>query len=1044
MGDIAPEQYTGLSAGREEVAEVEHRLGLSILREGADFLPDIVTDDEARCDVRKVLFAAGAVALKNGVSMADIKEDSAYEIIGWLQSQTNIANNLLAAGFGRQAQAAETNEQVAPRERFQGKLMSGMHEHAQTLPLSYLRAVQQGENPPLSDNLLVVAPTGTGKTVMEAKLLRDAGVGNGNTRGMVVVADQSLHRQYLGETGDNTFRHWLGEDTEISSYWQYHKQAGGKLQIITKQSVEAAIEAGALNTQDIDIAVVDEGHVGLEPKLMQQLNQFARVYYFTATPAYDVRRDLRQLFRHIEIGNITDCIYEGIVNDTEVYTFRASGKEEIQALAARLAYNETKEGRQVVVYCRPGDAALQAKEVAQRINRAQIADGHPGGDIAARISGYESNSQKILKAYEAGEIRVLTTVGMLGQGYNGNINTAIIIGPNSSLLQLVQRIGRAVRPNHEYRTRLIEIIPAEVEQTVTIWNALGLDEIKQGQVLESKKGVWNPVMEGFEERNADKLLDTLEASVKTALLPEQPIGRICLSRENMTVIDEGYIPVSQLMSATGASERKIRAVLDKEGYHYIGLWTPGEEGTNLYERWYEPAAAEYFHEHPLPPGWKDGEMTLPDLADLHDVSIDTVERIGKKIGISPVMRTGKNHRSSLYFTADAALAIGEAIAGIPEAAATDISVGALKQELGKKFVIRCLKNPDRFGEPVYKRRFAGHGIKGFDYHLTENQASAMRLASDQALATDDDIALLEIAALAGISKSSIFKNLTPEEKEEVEPLRATPTSRHGHYMPRAMGLRVAERLMVKTLPVHLVPHKMVLARVDTNPSNLRQVLRQEMARSDSEIIFINLGGTSAATACMPWNLLKRLEEHYGLREGAEPIDYARIAHKEGEVTSEQWKYSTSILKQYIDSSKLAAAPEFIWQEASAVADKLNCTMGALSVLVVLAGKNEQDMQRHPSGETILHAEFVRRLRVVRNRPYSQHENWVGSEDMTRKNDFIQDEIREVLQTVRIDPEARRLGLNSNGKLDICFAKHAVQMILQSARMNRHKKQQKKT
>lgn len=1015
-----------------DVFEIEQRLGLRILEgEDASFMADhIIEGEEERMDVRKVLFAAGSMALQAGATVADIQNDPAFRTIRWLQSQTRVAHNLTAAGFGQQPLGLSRQDR---REHFQGRLMHGIYQHTQTLPVSYMNAIQEGEDVRTSDNLLVVAPTGTGKTVVEAKLLHDAGIGLHGMRGLVVVPDQALHRQYRGVTGDDTFRRWLGKDVKISAYWQYDKQQGGDMQIITKQSLEAAVEANVLDASNIDMVVVDEGHIGLEPKLMQRLNDFARVYYFTATPAYSLNRDLRNFFRHVEVGTITDCIYEGIVNDVELYTFRAKTRQEAEALAAQLAFDDIKLGRQAVVYCQPGGRAKQAKDVAGLINDLHAKDS--GADaqdippIARRVSGYDNQNEGVIKQYEGGDLNAITTVGMMGQGYNGNINTAIILGPKTSTLQLVQRIGRALRPNDQFRTRLIEILYGN-KDTITIWNALGLDEIEQGRILSVRDSGELEIGIDKTERNEEPLISRMSQDMREALAPNQPVSKIEMSKsayEAMVAIEEGFVSAAGLAQEGGVAVGRVHAVLDKEGFHYVGVWTPDEEGTNKYERWYEPSAVAYLAENPIPSDFRDGEQTIYGIMEANDVSKDTVELVIKKLGIVPVERIGRNNKRSSYYTPEDAQRIGESIKAVPLADESDVTVGTLKVELGEKFILRCFNDPEQFGAPTYKRRFPGHGFKGFDYHLTLAEATAIRKAFAEAQATDADISFLEIAALAGVVSAVIDKGVTDEERKQVTLKRATPTSRHGYHLPREVGLKVAERYMIRPLPAHLVPLKVAFVRVPISDYLIRKAAKAEIQKPDSGIEVINLGGTNVPSTCVPWAFLQKLEQQYGLKEEAEAIDYARVAPN-ANVTFEQWRYSTYIQGKYIDTAKLSMPPAKQWQRDIDVARALRCTQEALRVLAVLAGVTEE----HIAAEgTLFHAEFIRRLEVVRNRQYVRHEDWRSLNRAFAGSEFSSEEVRQAaLHLAGIGPDDRRLGLDSDGILDVCYKHAAIKRIQQ--------------
>ncbi len=1032
----------GAAAGTAGLAQVEALLKCEILPAEAAFLPDVVVDDEARCDVRKALLTAGDLALRTAVNLADPEEPLA-RTISWLRSQTKIANNLHRAGFGLQASVTSEAADGDARDRFQGRIMAGMYEHAQTLPKSYLETMESGNAElRLKDNLLVIAPTGVGKTVMLARFLRAAGVGTKDTQGLVVVPGQELQRQFKGDTGDDTFRRWLGPEADIAAYWQHDKQTEGALKLVTKQSLEKAIAQKAFAAGDIGVAVVDEGHVGLEPKLMHLMNNFARVYYFTATPAYGVDRDLRKMFRHIDVGTITDCIYEGIVNDAELYSFYAADQEEAQAFAAGLAYEDAKNGRRVLVYCRPGEKAKQAEAVAAMVNAAHVQGGADDGTtLAARLSTYEANNNDILARFEDGELSVLTTVNMLSQGYNGNINTIIVIGPNASALQLAQRIGRGLRLNAQYRTRIIEINVPHSEETVTIWGAFGLDDVQQGQVLEPKTDALRLEFEG--SRIAEPpLLEALPERLRAALVPNQSVRQMTLGRqafERAVALEEGFIAASALAAYYSSPLSHVQRVLDDEGFRSIGIWAPYKDDTANYDRWYEPAAEAYLDENPPASLWQEGEKTLTDLMKMHDVSKDMMALLLTKLELEPEPRIGKNRRETGYYSPASVAAVGEAIAAIPQALATDVTVGTMRQELGEKFVVQCLKDKERY-EPEYKRRFAGHGIKGFDLHFTDEQVVMMRLAFEEALATDADISYKEIAELAGVNDSTVLRARTQEERDMETLKRAHRLARPGGHLPREKGLEIVERLRVRPLPVHFATLRMAELRTEAKPTTIAAAIKRRLKQPDHGIEFINLGGTNAASTCMPWAMLRELEERYGLRSGVEPIDYAQVATSDGEaLTHEQWQYSTAVQRQYYDDKKISLEPALMWTPVEAASRQLRCTFRALAALIVLADKaSRENMQRKPDGSVLIGAQLLRQLHILRARPYSVDIDWTPHDDLLTKAGLSEDEIKAAQTSGMVPATYRRLGLNDRGELDICYSVPAVREMRRSS--NRARRQ----
>ena len=1030
----------------EEIAELSERLNLRVLPEGGELLPNSYEDEEARCDVRKVLLAAGRLALENSSELAH-PESPLNTALSWLQGQVDVANNLRRTQFG-----ADHHVDDSARGRFQGKNFTRINDHAQTLPAAYLRAVEAGNLQRPTDDLLVVAPTGTGKTYMQAQLLRHAGVGtvpqSGMSRSMravLVVSDQALLRQYYSQEGENTFRHWLGREVDVSSFWQYDKNVQGDVVLLSRQSVEKALDKGGLNPRDVDLVVVDEGHHGLEPKMITRLNEFTRVYYFTATPAYNLRRDLRRNFRHIEISTLTDCIYEGILNSAELYTFKADTTAEGLALAAQLADNDLKEGRQAIVFCPRGDKAASAAQVAELINRLHAQRTGDHDQVASRVSDYEADASAIISRFTDGSLRALTAVNMLSEGYDGPVDTLILAGLSSSLLQTAQRIGRALRPG-AFRTRLIEIVLPnnDGKERISIWDAMGFDEVRQGFVIARREYERGTSLIKPSSEEDSEWVARLPQNLKTSLVENQPVRTMKLPAEELEgerMAAEGYAAAQALAGRHGVTLRVMQEYLDRHGFAFVGVWTP-IEGTRLYERWYEPKAVAFLEERPIPRPSESGEMTASDLVQLFGMSLEAVYAMADKAGLTFVERRwGKMNRTARYYPPEEVEKFKKYFDSIPMAAETDRTLGAVTNELGEKFVLRWIK--DRLLEPQYKRRNPVHGIKGFDLHITQEQSEALHEAFEQALATEDEISYVEMGALTGISPVLVIRALTPDEKAQAQLKRAHPKARPGYHLPRKVGLGVVERLAIRPLPAHLVPLTMAYERIDVKKGTIYAQLKRIEQRSP-ELFQLVRFSQAGVTTCFPWSVLEELESRYALKKGVERIDYRRIATDKN-TTSMQWRYSTDLQSRYVpgDSLVLSENPEHVWHEAGGVAVQYNCSPAALAVTARLVGVTEDQVQRPSPTTILLHVELLPRIESFLELVPTMPQAWISLGALAHSTHLNPNQLQALAADMGITVRQRKLGRLPHEPIDICFAPDAAKRIVDAAQRLRRDHSAKK-
>lgn len=864
----------------EQLQNAQQKIGVSIFPNNAE-VRSFTNPEQGRIDIRQ--FAVEVAA--KGLSSAAQRRV--------LQRQLAIANNALGASV-----ASPTDSST--RNRFQGKVMKTLLAQLQTLP----------EADPLmrdgTDGLLTVAPTGSGKTVLEATLLRSAGIGRQVTssderlRALLVVPDQSLMRQYLGQVGDDTFRRFLGDDPSIGAFWQYDKDTTSDITLTTTMSLPRAIESGAILPEEYDIAILDEAHRGLSPKMIKRLGQLGtRLFCFTATPSYDNRRDLRQLFPHIEVGSLRSFVEEGILNAVELHTFQAPSEDvDLLGMAAQLANHYLSEGRRTVVYCQPGEQSLQARTLSAIINSIR------NEEVAATVSSYNTTKQnmQILDDFDHGNIRLLATTAMLREGWNAKVDAVITVGAVSSMLDLTQKIGRAMRPGDKH-TIVSEILPPAKrgQKMCSVWSVFGMEQIEEGLTI-SLTGQTSG--RGASPSRPQATTVDLPENLQDFLVVNLPVRSATLSAEDIEryAIPEGYVSAVELIGDANVPETWLYALLDKQRIHYVGV--PRGDGDRSHDRWYAPEAARYLQENPLPELAQAEEFTLHRMHVQFGISEGSLKLIIQELEIQPIKKVtpGSNKLRAVYSAEQVGRVERYINENIPVAEENDITLGGLGDELGNYMFVRDYVVNNAIDVPR-KRRHASYGAIGIARHLSFEQAEEIRqlYKGRKFYDPDEHISFAEIGELTNTQLHAVKRKLTDEERALIEERKVPYVKKPVHCLPRDVGMRVLERLVTARGQVepHLMPHAVILSRIAKTPATINRWL---VANNFPHKI-VETGAVQGAIRCYPWEALRRAQEVLPVHLDAVEIDFSALAADEYAPLA-NIHYSQSIQEMYIPKDLL--------------------------------------------------------------------------------------------------------------------------------------------
>jgi superfamily II DNA or RNA helicase len=315
-------------------------------------------------------------------------------------------------------------------------------------------AVKRGVKRPL-----VVAPTGSGKTVMFCYTVgRSAKAGK---RSVILV-----HRQELLEQTSKT----------LTTFGISHGLIAAGCRPDPFQCVQVAMVATLKNRmatiQKPDLIVVDEAHHGMAGSYKAIFDHFldAHIIGFTATPERLDGKGLGDVFDEIiygpsvqwlmDNGHLAPAKYYAPPSDLDVSGVSKSrgdfvkselvdamGKSSIMGDCVR-HYKRLSFGKPAVAFC----VNIQhAHDTAAAFNQAGI----PAGVIDGKMTKEERRS--IVKSLADGSILVLTSCEIINEGFDlPVVTTAILLRKTQSLGLHLQQIGRVLR-THPGKTHSIVI-----------------------------------------------------------------------------------------------------------------------------------------------------------------------------------------------------------------------------------------------------------------------------------------------------------------------------------------------------------------------------------------------------------------------------------------------------------------------------------------------------------------------------------------------------------------------------------------------------------
>ncbi len=312
---------------------------------------------------------------------------------------------------------------------------------------------------------LIVLPTGAGKALVIAALARETLEENPLARVAIVTHSRELVAQNFSELT----RSWPGAPAGIFSAGLRRREAGAQVLVCGIQSVADRLDTVGPR----DLVIVDEAH--LIPRAadtrygrflagLRARTPGLRVAGFTATPY------------RLDSGRLDEGehrLFSGIAYEADTFTLIRRGfLAPLVSKATLTQLDVSGVGRRGGDYI-PGE--LEAAVNRDWITRAAVAELAEYGRArrawlafcaglahaeavrdAVRAEGYSCESvsgetprrerDRIVAAFRAGKIRCLTSVGVLGTGFNvPEVDLVALLRPTRSTGLYVQQVGRALR-----------------------------------------------------------------------------------------------------------------------------------------------------------------------------------------------------------------------------------------------------------------------------------------------------------------------------------------------------------------------------------------------------------------------------------------------------------------------------------------------------------------------------------------------------------------------------------------------------------------------
>jgi len=318
----------------------------------------------------------------------------------------------------------------------------------------------------------VVAPTGSGKTVIFSRMLHDQ-MAKGVFKPTIIVAPT---KQIVTQTLEQLEEHRFPGSFDKVVGWREDTGEQDILVATNKGFTDQVLNSWgrAINPKRYGQLIIDEAHHLQGPKIREAIAKMphAAVLGFTATPDYDEQRQLsRYLPDLIHEISISEAVDSGLIAPFTTLLFEtkadmrdvAVSGADFDQVALEKALDVPERNRRIASF-----AAEHFTDEIMLFNTSTVAHAeHLAGNLRetgilteAVHGGMTDRQQKdILKRFKEGNIQAVTQARLLGEGYdNPRIEVVFNTSPTLSAVKAKQRTGRGGRIDPDNKDKIMLVV----------------------------------------------------------------------------------------------------------------------------------------------------------------------------------------------------------------------------------------------------------------------------------------------------------------------------------------------------------------------------------------------------------------------------------------------------------------------------------------------------------------------------------------------------------------------------------------------------------
>ena len=296
--------------------------------------------------------------------------------------------------------------------------------------------------------VVIVAPTGAGKTIMFCAIVASAVA---KAKRVIVIAHR---KELVDQTVDKLAR--FGIEAGVVMGDDVRRDSRLPVQVCSIQTLARRLD----RLPPADIVVYDEVHHAMSNSSREVLSRYGDALHIgaTATPWRKDKLGLRDLYESSVLATTpAELIRIGALVPYEPYAYDAPDLHEVGVVAGEfnqrdlgLACNtQVLVGSIVREYQRhtPNRSAIvfpvnieHSKNLTSQFASA--------GFTAAHLDCFTPKAEResILEAFQTGEVRVLSSVGVLTEGFDApRAEVCVLARPTKSLSLYIQMVGRVLR-----------------------------------------------------------------------------------------------------------------------------------------------------------------------------------------------------------------------------------------------------------------------------------------------------------------------------------------------------------------------------------------------------------------------------------------------------------------------------------------------------------------------------------------------------------------------------------------------------------------------